>query len=42
MEITQFEEQYQIFLALAVLLLVADVLISDRRKTAERWTGRFE
>lgn len=42
MEITQFEEQYQIFLALAVLLLVADVLISDRRKTEERWTGRFE
>lgn len=42
MQITQFEERYQIFLALAVLLLVADVLISDRRKTEERWTGRFE
>ncbi|MDX1646573.1 MAG: VWA domain-containing protein [Longimicrobiales bacterium] len=42
MEITQFEERYQVFVAVALLLLIADVLISDRRRTEERWTGRFE
>ena len=42
MEITQFEERYQIFLGLALLLLAGDVMISDRRRTEERWTGRFE
>ena len=41
LEVTQFEERYQILLGMALLLLVADVLLSDRRKTTERWKGRF-
>lgn len=42
MQVTQFEEQYQIFLAMALLLLVADGLISDRRRGDDEWVGRFE
>jgi Ca-activated chloride channel family protein len=42
MQVTQFEEQYQIFLAMALLLLVADGLISDRRRGEDEWVGRFE
>jgi Ca-activated chloride channel family protein len=42
MEVTRFEEQYQIFLALAFLMLVVDVLLPDRRRTEHAWTGRFE
>ena len=41
-QITQFEEQYQVFLGLAFLLLLAEVAISDRRPTREAWLGRFE
>ncbi|MDX1495719.1 MAG: VWA domain-containing protein, partial [Longimicrobiales bacterium] len=40
MQVTQFEEQYQIFLALALLLLVADGMISERRRRDEEWAGR--
>lgn len=42
LQVTQFEEQYQIFLGLALLLLLAEVLVSDRRKTEHEWAGRFE
>jgi hypothetical protein len=41
-QITQFEEQYQLFLGMALLALLAEVLIPDRRKTREAWLGRFE
>lgn len=41
-EITQFEEQYQIFVGLALLLLFTDLLLSDRRRVASAWAGRFE
>ncbi len=41
-EITRFEEQYQIFLGLALLMLIAEALISDRRRTERAWVGRFE
>lgn len=41
-QVTQFEERYQIVLALALALLVAETLISDRKKADEEWTGRFE
>ena len=41
-QITQFEEQYQIFLGLALLLLFAEWLTSDRRRTSAAWVGRFE
>ena len=42
LQVTRFEEQYQIFLGLALLLLLADRLLSDRRTTEHAWTGRFE
>ena len=41
-QITQFEEQYQIFLGLALLLLMAELVISERKRTREAWLGRFE
>lgn len=41
-QITQFDEQYQIFLGLALLLLIVELMISDRRRTPEAWLGRFE
>ena len=41
-QITLFEEQFQIFLGLALLLLMAELVISDRRRTPEGWLGRFE
>lgn len=41
-QVTRFEEQYQIFLGLALLLLVAESMISDRKREDGRWTGRFE
>ncbi len=41
-QITQFEERYQIFLGLALALLMAEVLVSDRRKTDHEWVGRFD
>ena len=40
-EITQFEEQYQLFLAFGLVLLLAEALIPDRRKATEEWGGRF-
>lgn len=41
-EVTRFQEQYQIFLGLAVLMLLAEVLVSDRRSEEHEWAGRFE
>ena len=41
-QVTQFEEQYQVFLGLALILLLAELLVSDRRKRSEAWLGRFE
>jgi Ca-activated chloride channel family protein len=41
-EITQFEEQYQLFLGLAFVLLLAEALIPERRRVSEVWSGRFE
>jgi len=41
-QITQFEEQYQIFLGLALALLFLEWLVSDRRRGQAEWAGRFE
>ena len=41
-EVTRFEEQYQIFLALALLLLLSEALLSDRKSEEHEWVGRFE
>ena len=40
-EITQFEEQFQIFLGFALVLLFAEGLIPERRRKKEVWAGRF-
>jgi Ca-activated chloride channel family protein len=41
-QVTLFEEQFQIFLGLALALLVAEWLIPERRRTQRAWAGRFE
>lgn len=41
-QITVFEEQYQIFLALAVLMLLVEGLVSERKRSVHEWAGRFE
>jgi len=41
-QVTQFEEQYQIFLGLAILLLLSEAAVPDRKKKSEEWTGRFQ
>ena len=40
-EVTQFEEQFQVFLGMALLLLLAEGLVPDRRRKREAWAGRF-
>lgn len=42
LQVTRFQEQYQIVLGLALLLLLADLLLPDRRRTEHAWAGRFE
>jgi Ca-activated chloride channel family protein len=39
-QVTQFEEQYQIFLGLALFLLLAEWLLPERRRTPPAWVGR--
>jgi Ca-activated chloride channel family protein len=41
-QVTLFDEQYQLFLGLALVLLISDVLVSDRRRVHVGWTGRFK
>ena len=41
-QVTRFDEQYQIFLGLALALLAAEVLIPDRRRVRTEWSGRFK
>jgi Ca-activated chloride channel family protein len=41
-EITQFEEQYQIFLGLAFVLLLVEALVPEGRRAAAEWSGRFQ
>ena len=40
-EVTRYEEQYQIFLGLALVLLVAEALLPERRRAADAWVGRL-
>ena len=40
-EVTQYEEQFQIFLGAAILLLFLEGLWTDRKKTVSAWRGRF-
>ncbi|HSM61710.1 MAG TPA: VWA domain-containing protein [Longimicrobiales bacterium] len=41
-QVTQFEEQYQVFLGLAILLLLLEAAVPERKKMSEEWTGRFQ
>ena len=41
-EVTQFEEQFQIFLGLAILLLIIESLLPERRKLTQAWSGRLQ
>ncbi len=41
-QVTLFDEQYQLFLGLALALLVAEMLVSDRRRVRTAWSGRFQ
>ena len=41
LELTQFEEQYQIFLAIAMALLVIELVIPERRRMDSAWRGRL-
>jgi Ca-activated chloride channel family protein len=41
-QITQFEEQYQIFLGLALAVLMIEWLLPERSRERAAWAGRFE
>jgi Ca-activated chloride channel family protein len=41
-QFTRFEEQYQIFLGLALLVLTVEILVTDRRRVIGEWKGRFQ
>jgi Ca-activated chloride channel family protein len=41
-QVTQFEEQYQIFLGLGLVLLLVESLVPERRNVAMEWKGRFQ
>ena len=41
-QVTIFDEKYQIFLALGLLILAVEFLIFESRKTDGAWKGRFE
>ncbi|MDB5103034.1 MAG: hypothetical protein JWP91_723 [Fibrobacteres bacterium] len=38
---SQYEDRFQIPLGIALFLLIAEMLISDRRKRRKEWEGRF-
>jgi len=40
-EVTQFDEQFQIFLGFALVLLFVEGLIPERRRKEKVWAGRF-
>jgi Ca-activated chloride channel family protein len=39
--LSQYEDRFQIPLGISLFLLVAEMLISDRRKRRKEWEGRF-
>ena len=40
-QVTQFEEQYQLFVGLALVLLIAEFFTPDRTRVKGEWRGRF-
>jgi Ca-activated chloride channel family protein len=41
-QVTRFEEQFQMFLAMALALLFVEWVWPERRRVREAWAGRFE
>jgi len=41
LQYTQFEDRYQYLLIFVILLLIAETLIPERRRTRQEWRGRF-
>lgn len=41
-QFTQFEERFQYPLALALLLIALELMLPERNKSLEEWSGRFE
>ena len=41
-QVTQFEERFQILVLLAIFLLIAEVVLAERRKIEAAWQGRFQ
>jgi hypothetical protein len=37
-----YEEQYQYFVGIALLLILIDTFLTDRKKVKEVWEGRFK
>lgn len=42
MKFTQYEDRFQYVLGVAILLLILELVISERVKTGREWRGRFE
>ena len=42
MDVSHYDEHYQIFLLLGLLCALGDLALSERRREGTRWRGRFE
>lgn len=42
MKFSQYEDRFQWVLSLAILLLMLEMVVSERKKTKQEWRGRFE
>jgi Ca-activated chloride channel family protein len=40
-QFSQYEDRFQIFLAIGIFFLIAEILIPERRKVKTEWEGRF-
>jgi Ca-activated chloride channel family protein len=42
MEVTHYNEHYQIFLLIGIMLALLEILLGERRSEGRIWRGRFE
>ena len=40
-QFSQYEDRFQIFLAIGLLLLIIELVIPERKKVKSEWKGRF-